>query len=247
MFNKKLRLGGVSMRFWVACILVATMASGVASAAETKGAGSTFVDPVLVKWAEAYRSKTGNVIAYQAIGSGLGIGRIRTATVDFGATDRPLSPEELANSGLGQFPIVIGGVVPVVNLAGIKSGDIRFTGTLLADIYLGKVRRWDHPSIKELNPDLKLPSIPISVIHRTDGSGTTFNWANYLSKVSPEWKVRVGEGTTVDWPLGIGGKGNDGVAALVEQINGAIGYVEYSYALRKSWPTEWCRTRPGYS
>ena len=190
------------------------------------------VDPVLAKWAEAYRSKTGSIIAYQAIGSRLGISKIKAATVDFGATDRPLSPEELASSGLGQFPIVIGGVVPVVNLDGIKSGDMRFTGTLLADIYLGKIRRWDHPSIRELNPELKLPNIPITVVHRTDGSGTTFNWVNYLSKVSPEWKVKAGEGTTVDWPLGIGGKGNDGVAALVEQINGTIGYVEYSYALR---------------
>lgn len=220
------------MRLLIGCILISIATAGVARSAEIKGAGSTFVDPVLSKWASAYRAKTGNSIAYQAIGSSLGIYRIKTAAVDFGATDRPLNPDELKSSGLGQFPIVIGGVVPVVNLDGIKSGDMKFTGTLLADIYLGKIRRWDHPAIKQINPDLKLPSIPITVVHRTDGSGTTFNWVNYLSKVSPEWRIKAGEGTTVDWPLGIGGKGNDGVAALVEQISGTIGYVEYSYALR---------------
>lgn len=220
------------MRWLMACVLMAIAVGGAAQAAGTKGAGSTFVDPVLSKWAEAYRSKTGNVIDYQAIGSSLGIKRIQAAAVDFGASDRPLSSEELASSGLGQFPIVIGGVVPVVNLPGIQSGELRFTGALLADIYLGKIRRWDDPSIKAVNPGLKLPSTAISVVHRTDGSGTTFNWVNYLSKVSPEWKTRAGEGAMVDWPLGVGGKGNDGVAALVEQINGAIGYVEYSYALR---------------
>jgi phosphate transport system substrate-binding protein len=220
------------MRLLIACVLIAIAATGVAHAADARGAGSTIVDHVLSKWAEAYRSRTGQIIGYQAIGSSLGIKRIQADAVDFGASDKPLNPEELASSGLGQFPIVIGGVVPVVNLGGIKSGELRFSGALLADIYLGKVRRWDHPSIKLLNPELKLPSTAISVVHRTDGSGTTFNWVNYLSKVSPEWKTRAGEGTMVDWPLGIGGKGNDGVAALVEQINGAIGYVEYSYALR---------------
>jgi phosphate transport system substrate-binding protein len=216
------------MRLLLACVLMAITASGAVHAAGTKGAGSTFVDPVLSKWAETYRSKTGNTVDYQAIGSSLGIKRIQAAAVDFGASDRPLSPDELKSWGLGQFPIVIGGVVPVVNLDGIKSGELRFTGALLADIYLGKIRRWDHPA----NPELKLPSTAITVVHRTDGSGTTFNWVNYLSKVSPEWKERAGEGTMVDWPLGVGGKGNDGVAALVEQISGAIGYVEYSYALK---------------
>ena len=171
------------MRLLIGCILISLAAAGVARSAEIKGAGSTFIDPVLSKWASAYRAKTGNTIAYQAIGSSLGINRIKAAAVDFGATDRPLSPDELKNSGLGQFPIVIGGVVPVVNLDGIKSGDIKFTGTLLADIYLGKIRRWDHPEIKQINPDLKLPSIPITVVHRTDGSGTTFNWVNYLRRL----------------------------------------------------------------
>lgn len=221
------------MRLWTTCIVLAAMtASGAAAAAETTGAGSTFVYPILSKWAEAYRAKTGHRITYQSIGSGLGIAQIKSATVDFGATDKPLSPEDLQKNGLGQFPIVIGGVVPVVNLEGIKSGDLRFSGTLLADIYLGKIRRWDDAAIKQLNPEVKLPSTPITVVHRLDGSGTTFNWVNYLSKVNPQWKEKVGEGTTVDWPLGVGGKGNDGVAALVEQINGAIGYVEYAYVLR---------------
>jgi phosphate transport system substrate-binding protein len=220
------------MRLRVACILVAMTVSGAAAAGETKGAGSTFVYPIISKWAETYRAKTGHSITFQSIGSGIGIKSIKSATVDFGATDKPLDPEDLQKSGLGQFPLVIGGVVPVVNLEGLKSGDIRFSGSLLADIYLGKIRRWDDPSIKKLNPELKLPNAPITVVHRSDGSGTTFNWVNYLSKVSPEWKQKVGEGTTVDWPLGVGGKGNDGVAALVEQMNGAIGYVEYAYVLR---------------
>lgn len=184
------------------------------------------------KWSEAYRAKTGNGVSYQSIGSGLGISNIKSASVDFGATDMPLKPEELQKYGLGQFPLVIGGVVPVINLEGFKPGELRFSGELLANIYLGKIRRWDDSAIKQLNPDLKLPATPISVVHRIDGSGTTFNWANYLSKVSAEWKEKVGEGTTVEWPVGIGGKGNDGVAALVEQVNGAIGYVEYAYVLR---------------
>lgn len=220
------------MRLLVAIIAGALLMTGTAHASDTAGAGSTFVFPILSKWAEAYRAKTGQTIAYQSIGSGLGITSIKSATVDFGASDRPLSPEELQKSGLGQFPLVIGGVVPVFNLQGIKSGDLRFSGTVLADIYLGKIRRWDDPALQKLNPELKLPSAPISVVHRSDSSGTTFNWVNYLTKVSPEWKEKVGEGTTVDWPVGVGGKGNDGVAGLVEQINGAIGYVEYAYVLQ---------------
>lgn len=220
------------MRLLVAIVAGVLLMAGTAHASDTAGAGSTFVFPILSKWAEAYRAKTGQTIAYQSIGSGLGITSIKSASVDFGASDRPLSPEELQKSGLGQFPLVIGGVVPVFNLQGIKSGDLRFSGSVLADIYLGKIRRWDDPALRKLNPDLKLPSAPISVVHRSDGSGTTFNWVNYLTKVSPEWKQKVGEGTTVDWPIGLGGKGNDGVAALVEQINGAIGYVEYAYVLQ---------------
>jgi phosphate transport system substrate-binding protein len=220
------------MRLFAACMVAAMTVSSAATAGEAKGAGSTFVYPVLAKWAEAYRAKTGNSIDYQSIGSGLGITSIKSGSVDFGATDKPLSPDDLQKNGLGQFPLVIGGVVPVVNLKGIKPGDLRFSGSLLADIYLGKIRRWDDIAIKKLNPELMLPSTAITVVHRSDGSGTTFNWVNYLSKVSQEWKEKAGEGTTVDWPLGVGGKGNEGVAALVEQIDGAIGYVEYAYVLQ---------------
>ena len=219
------------MRLLIAFTVMMTV-SNAARAADANGAGSTFVYPILTKWAEAYRAKSGRTVAYQSIGSGLGITSIRSASVDFGASDKPLTPDELQKAGLGQFPLVIGGVVPVVNVKGIKPGDLRFSGSLLADIYLGKVRRWDDAAIKKLNPGLTLPSTAITVVHRSDGSGTTFNWANYLSKVSPDWKAKAGEGTTVDWPLGVGGKGNEGVAALVEQIDGAIGYVEYAYVLQ---------------
>jgi phosphate transport system substrate-binding protein len=202
-------------------------------AAETKGAGSTFVSPVMTKWIEAYKAKTGNAVSYQAVGSSIGVGLITKASVDFGATDMPLDPKQLDKLGMAQFPIVIGGVVPVVNIAGVKPGQIQFTGPLLADIYLGKVRSWDDPALQAINPDLKLPHAPITVVHRADGSGTTFNWSNYLSQVSPQWKASVGEGTSVEWPLGVGGKGNDGVASLVSLISGAIGYLEYSYALQR--------------
>lgn len=201
-----------------------------AFAADITGAGSTFVYPVLSKWSAVYNGKTGAKVNYQSIGSGGGIAQIKAATVIFGASDKPLTPEELQTEGLGQFPLVIGGVVPVVNIEGIKAGQLRFTGTLLADIYLGKVTRWNDPAITKLNPDAKLPGQNISVVHRSDGSGTTFNWVNYLSKVSDAWKSKVGEGTSVDWPVGVGGKGNEGVAAYVKQIKGSIGYVELAYA-----------------
>ena len=162
-----------------------------------------------------------------------GIGLIKKSAVDFGASDMPLKPEELDKLGMAQFPLVIGGVVPVIHIEGIKPGEMRFTGRLLADIFLGNVRNWNHPSIQKVNPDLKLPNMPITVVHRLDGSGTTFNWSNYLSKVSPQWKTAVGEGTSVEWPLGLGGKGNDGVASLVAMVPGAISYLEYAYALQK--------------
>jgi phosphate transport system substrate-binding protein len=201
-------------------------------AADTAGAGSTFVYPILSKWAADYRAKTGNNVNYQSIGSTRGIEEIKAATVAFGASDMPLSPDDLAKLGMGQFPLVIGGVVPVVNLEGVGPGQMRFSGPLLADIYLGKVKTWNDPAILQLNPDLKLPNTPILVVHRSDGSGTTFNWVNYLAKVSPEWRAKVGEGTTVEWPLGAGGKGNEGVAAFVNQTKDSIGYVEYTYALQ---------------
>jgi phosphate transport system substrate-binding protein len=202
-------------------------------AAETKGAGSTFISPVMTKWTAAYKAKTGKVVSYQPVGSGVGISMIRQAAVDFGASDMPLEPAELEKLGMVQFPLIIGGVVPVVHVEGIRPGEIRFTGRLLADIFLGNIRSWNHPAIKKINPELKLPNQPITVVHRVDGSGTTFNWSNFLSKTSSEWKAIVGEGTTVEWPLGVGGKGNDGVASLVGMIPGSIGYLEYAYALQK--------------
>ena len=203
----------------------------LAHAGETLGAGSSFVFPILEKWAAEYQAKTGNKISYRSIGSGAGLNQIQAATVDFAASDMPLSSADLAKRGLGQFPLVIGGVVPVVNIEGVKPGAMRFTGPVLADIFLGKIKTWDDPAIRAINPDLKLPSAAIAVVHRSDGSGTTFNWANYLSKVSPEWKAKVGEGTTVEWPLGAGGKGNEGVAAFVALAKNSISYVEYTYAV----------------
>src|SRR5215468_440297 len=200
---------------------------------DTAGAGSTFVSPVMAKWIDAYKTKTGKTVSYQSVGSSIGVGLIKNAAVDFGATDRPLDPRELEQLGMLQFPLVIGGVVPVVNIQGVKPGQIRFTGQVLADIYLGKVRAWSDPAIQAINPDLRLPNAPITVVHRIDGSGTTFNWSNYLSKVSPRWKETVGQGTSVEWPLGLGGKGNDGVASLVSLVPGSIGYLEYSYALQR--------------
>lgn len=214
-------------------ILTALFVATQSLAAETKGAGSTFVSPVMAKWIDAYRMKTGNTVSYQAVGSSIGVGLIRKEAVDFGASDMPLDPKELDRLGLMQFPIVIGGVVPVVNIDGVKPGQIRFTGPMLADIYLGKLKSWNDPAIRAINPDVKLPNAPITVVHRVDGSGTTFNWSNYLAKVSPQWKTNVGEGTSVEWPLGLGGKGNDGVASLVSLVPGAIGYLEYTYALQR--------------
>lgn len=196
------------------------------------GAGSTFVYPVLSKWSAEYAKQGSLQVNYQSIGSGGGIAQIKAGTVDFGATDMPLKPEDLDKAGLAQFPLVMGADVPVVNLAGVKEGELKLTGPLLADIYLGKVKEWNDPAIVKLNPDLKLPAMRITVVHRSDGSGTTFNWVNYLSKVSPEWKDKVGEGTSVAWPTGIGGKGNEGVAAYVNRLKGSIGYVEYAYVIQ---------------
>ena len=212
--------------FTCAALLIAS----VAYAAEITGAGSTFVYPVLSKWSATYNEKTGNRINYQSIGSGGGIAQIKAATVTFGASDMPLKPDELAAAGLTQFPIVIGGVVPVVNVEGIKAGELKFTGPMLADIFLGKIAKWNDAAITSVNPGVKLPDQKITVVHRSDGSGTTFNWVNYLSKVSDEWKTKIGEGTSVSWPTGVGGKGNEGVAAYVNQIKGSIGYVELAYA-----------------
>ena len=214
-------------------VIVATLLTvGTANAADITGAGSTFVYPILAKWSADYNVKSGNKVNYQSIGSGGGIAQIKAATVDFGASDMPVKPADLQKLGLGQFPLVIGGIVPVVNIDGIQPGQMRFTGAVLADIYLGKIKNWNDPAITQLNPDLKLPNAAIGVVHRSDGSGTTFNWVNYLSKVSNEWRDKVGEGTSVEWPVGLGGKGNEGVAAFVNQTKNSIGYVEYAYVIQ---------------
>lgn len=203
-----------------------------ALATDIEGAGSSFVAPVMTKWAEDYEKAFGAKITYQSVGSGAGIAKIQAGEVDFGASDKPLSSDELAKAGLCQFPIVVGGVVPVVNLPGIAPGQIKFTGQLLADIYMGKVTMWNAPAVTALNPDLQLPALAISVVHRADGSGTTYNWVSFLSRKSPAWKADIGAGLTVTWPIGTGGDGNAGVAALVAQTSGTIGYVEYTYALQ---------------
>ena len=213
-------------------VLAAALAFGAsAHAAEITGAGASFVYPAMSKWSADYHAATGHKVNYQSIGSGGGIAQIKAATVDFGSSDAPLKPEDLKASGLAQFPSVMGGIVPVVNVAGVAPGQLKLTGELLADIFLGKIKTWNDPAIAALNPGVTLPATRITVVHRSDGSGTTFNFVNYLSKVSPEWKDKVGEGTSVRWPTGVGGKGNEGVAAYTKQIKGAIGYVELSYAL----------------
>jgi len=196
------------------------------------GAGATFPYPVYAKWADAYNKVTGIKLNYQSIGSGGGIKQIKAKTVDFGASDAPLKPEDLDKSGLLQFPMIMGGVVPVVNIPGISSGSLKMSNELLADIYLGKVKKWNDEKIKTENPGLKLPDRAITVVHRSDGSGTTWIFTNYLSKVSPEWKSKVGNDKAVAWPAGVGGKGNEGVASYVQRIKGSIGYVEYAYALQ---------------
>ncbi|MDP2829606.1 MAG: phosphate ABC transporter substrate-binding protein PstS [Sulfuricellaceae bacterium] len=201
-----------------------------ALAADITGAGATFPYPIYAKWAEAYKAKTGIGMNYQSIGSGGGIKQIKAKTVDFGASDKPLKLEELEKDGLTQFPTVMGGVVPVINVDGLKEGELKLTGAVLADIFLGKVKKWNDPAIAALNKGVALPASEITVVHRSDGSGTTFLFANYLTKVSPEWKEKVGADASVAWPVGTGGKGNEGVANFVKQIKGSIGYVESAYA-----------------
>lgn len=210
-------------------ILAAALAVS-AHAQEVTGAGATFPAPVYSKWADSYNKETGVRINYQSVGSGAGIKQIESKTVSFGASDMPLTDEKLASSGLFQFPTVIGGVVPVVNIPGLKSGQLRLTGKVIGDIFLGKINSWKDPAIAALNPGLKLPDALIMPIRRADGSGTTFLFTNYLSKVNPDWKAKVGEGTAVSWPAGAGGKGNEGVSAYVARLQHSIGYVEYAYA-----------------
>jgi phosphate transport system substrate-binding protein len=213
-------------------IIAAALAAGIgtASAADISGAGATFPFPIYAKWADSYKKDTGNGLNYQSIGSGAGIKQIRAKTVTFGATDAPLKAEELAKDGLAQWPMVMGGIVAVVNLDGVKPGDIHIDGATLTKIYLGEITTWSDPALKALNPSLNLPNLPIVPIHRADGSGTTFNFTYYLAEVSPDWKSKVGVATTVDWPGGIGAKGNDGVSNNVATTKGAIGYVEYAFA-----------------
>jgi phosphate transport system substrate-binding protein len=217
-------------RVLAAALAVSALTTISAFAADITGAGATFPYPIYAKWADAYKKSTGNGLNYQSIGSGGGIKQITARTVDFGASDMPMKPEDLQKEGLVQFPAIMGGVVPVYNLQGIKPGELKFSGALIAEIYLGKVTKWNDPAIARLNGGVKLPDENITVVHRSDGSGTSFLFTNYLSKTSPDFKGTVGEGTSVKWPAGVGGKGNEGVASYVQKINGALGYVEYAYA-----------------
>lgn len=222
----------MTMTFTRTALIAATFALGASTvwAQDVTGAGATFPAPIYAKWADAYNKATGARINYQSVGSGAGIRQIRGKTVDFGATDMPLTDADLAKDGLIQFPTVIGGVVPVVNIRGITPGQIRMNGQVLGDIYLGKITKWNDPALTALNPGVPLPDAAIAPVRRADGSGTTFIFTNYLSKVNPEWKAKVGEGTAVNWPAGAGGKGNEGVSAFVQRLPNSIGYVEYAYA-----------------
>jgi phosphate transport system substrate-binding protein len=234
----------------VAVLTVLVLGGGLATTAaaavtEISGAGATFPYPVYAKWAEAYNKNTGVKMNYQSIGSGGGIKQINAKTVDFGASDAPLTADQLDQGGLLQFPMVMGGVVPVVNLPGISAGQLKISPAVLADIYLGKIKHWNDHAITALNPGLSLPDKRITVVHRSDGSGTTWIYTNYLSKVSPEWKSGVGNDKAVSWPAGVGGKGNEGVASYVSRIKGSIGYVEYAYALQNKMASVKLQNRDG--
>ena len=220
------------MSYAAAVGLAAAFTITTAQAADISGAGATFPYPIYAKWADAYKKETGNGLNYQSIGSGGGIKQIENSTVTFGASDKPLPGEELDKFGLAQFPMVMGGIVPVVNIEGVKPGELVIDGPTLAKIFMGEITKWDDPEIKKLNGGAKLPSSAIAVVHRSDGSGTTFNFTYYLSDVSPSWKEKVGSDASVEWPTGIGAKGNEGVANNVAQTKGSIGYVEYAYALQ---------------
>jgi phosphate transport system substrate-binding protein len=226
-------------------ILAAAAIGFGAEAAEISGAGATFPYPIYAKWAEAYAAKTGLKMNYQSIGSGGGIKQITAKTVDFGASDMPLKPADLEKSGLTQFPMVMGGVVPVISVPGIQAGQLKLDGKLLADIYLGNITKWNDPAIAALNSGLKLPDLAIAPVYRSDGSGTTFIFTHYLSQMSPEWKDKVGENTSVQFPIGIGGKGNEGVSAMASRTTGAIGYVEYAYAKQNKLTYTLLRNKDG--
>ena len=224
----------------------AVTAFSAANAAEITGAGATFPYPIYAKWAEAYKKATGNQINYQSIGSGGGIKQIKAKTVDFGASDMPLKFEDMEQDGMMQFPAIIGGVVPVINVEGVAPGQLKMTGDVLAKIYMGQITKWNAPEITALNAGVKLPAQDITVVYRSDGSGTTFLWKDYLSKVSPEFKSAVGSGTAVKWPTGLGGKGNEGVASSVQQFKGSIGYVEYAFVKKNKMTHTVLKNREGH-
>ena len=229
----------------LALLVAVSLTAGASNAQDVTGAGATFPAPIYAKWADAYNKATGARINYQSVGSGAGIRQIRGKTVDFGASDMPLTDAELAKDGLVQFPMVIGGVVPVVNIKGITPGQLRMTGQVLGDIFLGKITKWNDPALTALNPGVALPDAAIAPVRRADGSGTTFIFTNYLSKVNAEWKSKVGEGTAVNWPAGAGGKGNEGVSAFVQRLPNAIGYVEYAYAKQNKMSHVLMRNKDG--
>ena len=236
----------IARRFTLfAAALAAICAWTPAGAAEISGAGATFPYPIYAKWAEAYKAKTGTSMNYQSIGSGGGIKQITAKTVDFGASDMPLKPEVLDRDGLQQWPMVMGGVVLVVNLQGVKPGELKLDGPVIADMYLGKIKKWNDPAIASLNPGMKLPDKAVATVHRSDGSGTNFIFTHYLSEVSPEFKSKIGENTSVEFPGGLGGKGNEGVSALASRTDGAIGYVEYAYALQNKMTYTLLRNHDG--
>jgi len=232
--------------FIARCAFVAAaLAPTWAAAQDATGAGATFPAPIYAKWTDAYNKATGARVNYQSVGSGAGLNQIRAKTVDFGASDMPLTDEALAKDGLVQFPTVIGGVVPVINVAGVAPGSLKLTGAVLGDIFLGKITKWNDPAIAGLNAGVALPDAAIAVVRRADGSGTTFIFTNYLSKVNAEWKSKVGEGTAVNWPSGAGGKGNEGVSAFVQRLPNSIGYVEYAYAKQNKMNTVQLKNQAG--
>ena len=226
--------------------LAALAMAASAQAVDITGAGATFPNPVYQKWAEAYKAKSGTAVNYQSVGSGAGIKQIEANTVDFGATDKPLGADELKANDLVQFPAVMGGIVPIINVPGIASNQLKLDGATIGGIFLGTIKSWDDPALKKANPGVNLPSTPITVVHRSDGSGTTFNFTYYLGAVNADWQAKVGAATAVDWPVGVGGKGNEGVSALVQQTAGAIGYVEIAYALQNKLTYTQVQNRDGF-
>lgn len=232
-------------RLSMVLMLLALAGMARAQGVTLTGAGASFPDPLYKKWSYDYQQKTGVKLNYQPIGSGGGIQQIKAKTVDFGASDAPMTPDDLTSAGLIQWPMIMGGVVPVINLPGVKANEIRLSGETLADIFLGKIKKWDDAAIKAENPGAKLPATAITVVHRADGSGTTWIFTNYLSKAAPQWKTKVGNDKTVAWPTGVGGKGNEGVATYVQRVKGSIGYVEFAYALQNKMTTTLLKNRSG--